>query len=240
MIGSWADGIPSAAVPSQQDGAQQDCRPGGCAPGRLAVLLPDDLLDAGLVHRVSLFRRVHPQHFRPQTVSAFSARAPSSDADPGEGFVVERIVDPAAVAAVLDEAGVFERPHVEGQPRLAGVERVRQVADALLAGEEPADDPEAGLVGEGVEEPRQPPQLVVVRQLPRNRRPSPYRSIYLDLLICQGRVPGNRQRASSRSASARRSRPPSPDQALPCMQASVVGASAANRSRWLRVAGACA
>ena len=38
------------------------------------------------------------------------------------------------------------------EPRLRRVERVGQLADATLAVPEPVEDPEAGLVGEGVED----------------------------------------------------------------------------------------
>ena len=47
----------------------------GHAPRRLAVLLLDDLLDPGLRHDVLLAGNGQPQHFAPQTDSAFTATA---------------------------------------------------------------------------------------------------------------------------------------------------------------------
>ena len=61
-------------------------------------------------------------------------------------------MDPASLAPVLHEAGVLEGLHVEGETGLLGDEEPRQVADALLAVPERSENPDAGRVGEGVEE----------------------------------------------------------------------------------------
>ena len=73
-----------------------------------------------------------------------------------EDVRVQRVVHPAALPPVGDEAGILERLQVEREPRLARVERVRQVADALLAAEKFSHDPKTRFVRQGVEETREP------------------------------------------------------------------------------------
>ena len=67
---------------------------------------------------------------------------------------LEGVVRPAAVAPVGDEAGILEDLQVIGEARLAGLERVSQIADAFLTIEESRDDLDARLVGKGVTELR--------------------------------------------------------------------------------------
>src|ERR1019366_4713298 len=64
---------------------------------------------------------------------------------------VERVVDPAPIAAVRHEPGVLERLQMERQPRLCRVEVVGELADAAFAAEEALDDLQPRLVGEGME-----------------------------------------------------------------------------------------
>ena len=92
---------------------------------------------------------------------------------------------PAPRPPVGDEAGVLQGLQVEREPRLAGLERVRQVADALLAAQELADDPEAGLVRQGVEE-RASRVRSAGRSSMRAGRRAAIPSIYQVFLICQG------------------------------------------------------
>ena len=47
-----------------------------------------------------------------------------------QGIGVERVVHPATFATVGDQTGLLQHLQVERQPRLGGVERVREVADA--------------------------------------------------------------------------------------------------------------
>src|SRR5688572_1169366 len=59
------------------------------------------------------------------------------------GVGVERVVCPPSLTPVADEPRLLERLQVEGEARLSGVERVGEVAHALLAPPEPVEDAEA-------------------------------------------------------------------------------------------------
>src|SRR5919112_6259850 len=71
-----------------------------------------------------------------------------------EGVGSERVVRPATLAAIGDEPRVLEHLEMEGEPRLRGVERLLQVADAALAVAQHLEHRQPRLVGEGVEEVR--------------------------------------------------------------------------------------
>src|SRR6185437_3402395 len=58
----------------------------------------------------------------------------------------ERVVRPASLAAVRDEAGVLEHPQVKGEQGLAEAERIGELADAPFASPEQVDDLEASRV----------------------------------------------------------------------------------------------
>src|SRR5687768_4045750 len=64
---------------------------------------------------------------------------------------VELVVRPASLTTVGHEPGVLEHLEVEGEPGLAGVERLGEVADAALPFSQHVDDLEARLVGERLE-----------------------------------------------------------------------------------------
>lgn len=55
---------------------------------------------------------------------------------------------PSACAAIGDQARVLQRSEMEGQQGLAGVERLREVADAAFTAGELREDPDAFLVAE--------------------------------------------------------------------------------------------
>lgn len=61
-------------------------------------------------------------------------------------------MNPTAILSIANDAGVAEHPKMERQPRLRGVEGIRELADAALALPKELDDLEPGLVGECVKE----------------------------------------------------------------------------------------
>ena len=74
----------------------------------------------------------------------------------GQGVGVQRVVHPAALPTIGDQARVLQHLQVKRQPGLRGIERIGEIADAALAHPEALEDREPGAVGQGVEQPDGP------------------------------------------------------------------------------------
>src|ERR1051325_9344880 len=69
-----------------------------------------------------------------------------------EGVLVQRVVHPATLFAIRNQAGILEHLQMEGQARLRRVEQVGQVADAALSPAQPLHDLETCFVRERVKQ----------------------------------------------------------------------------------------
>jgi hypothetical protein len=81
----------------------------------------------------------------------------------GERPRIEGVVHPATLPPSRDQACFPQHLEVEGEPRLSRAERTGEFADASLARAQPLQNPEAGLVGEGVGGPGQAPPLAAAQ-----------------------------------------------------------------------------
>lgn len=62
----------------------------------------------------------------------------------------QRVETPATVPPIAHQPGLLEHPKVEGESGLSRIEVAAQITDASLAVPQRGDDPQPGLIGEGV------------------------------------------------------------------------------------------
>jgi len=69
-----------------------------------------------------------------------------------EGFGIHRVIHPSPIPSILDQARFLQHLKMKREPRLPGLELVRQFTDTALAVLQLADDVQSGLVRKGMKQ----------------------------------------------------------------------------------------